>query len=328
MQNLEFTVHIPPELSKIIGMETKSFTQEEITKDPEIAVRYFSEAITKSVEMKSIFISDFFMDSSRLTRIDNLKHKDYCNENGILNFQKLFQCKIEYRFSEDTVLNLMKELGNSKKVRAQLKSFGAISLHIMNQTADSERVITFSNDMHPGAWKEKLNENYQPFNKDYFFKFPLFKFLHEQRVFIDLMHSDDYYDKAIFGGKNFRELEKIFLSLMNNANQLNYLFVGNKYSLETETILKRLKKTYGAKVKMSSKKVVKVNSQKYTVMELKKKISKNLFKDYSDGFLLDRQGRLFYRNLEGIIEADEKTSLKDLYEIPLDTETQRIMSFI
>ena len=63
MQNLEFTVHIPPELSKIIGMETKSFTQEEITKDPEIAVRYFSEAITKSVEMKSIFISDFFMDS-------------------------------------------------------------------------------------------------------------------------------------------------------------------------------------------------------------------------------------------------------------------------
>ena len=62
------------------------------------------------------------------------------------------------------------------------------------------------------------------------------------------MLSDDYYDKAIFGGKNFRELEKIFLSLMNNANQLNYLFVGNKYSLETETILKRLKKTYGAKV--------------------------------------------------------------------------------
>lgn len=130
MQNIQFKVEVPALLERFIGLKSKVFSGNNIEECKNNALKYFSEVIIKSVDVGSIWVSEFVDESVQLERVNHLNRKPYINDDGILNFPKLLQCKIEYRYSEDFVFQLIIAQQSGKKAVEILKSFGAIQLSL------------------------------------------------------------------------------------------------------------------------------------------------------------------------------------------------------
>lgn len=137
--------------------------------------------------------------------------------------------------------------------------------------------------------------------------------------------SEDIYAKMIFKDDNFFEFEKEFLSLMNTEAKEVQIFVAAKFCSRLQTIIKKLAKTYGCKIEANinyREKLISVrpNNEKY--IELK------INKEHQSKLVYSRDGKLYFRNHNGLVEADETTTIHELLEVPLSGEMKRIMKFL
>lgn len=263
MQNIQFKVEMPALLERFIGLKSKVFSgNNNIEESKNNALKYFSEAIIKSVEVGSIWVSEFVDESAQLERVNHLNRKPYINNDGVLNFPKLLQCKIEYRYSEDFVFQLIIAQQSGKKAVEILKSLGTIQLSLCLNDDEVMGLIAFSNQLNNKLDQRRFELANKQKDLDIFFKrsdfLPQysFNFEYEKRLNSELFYSKNFYNKTILKEQNFFELEKQFLSMMNTGIESNYIFILEKYVHNAKLALQRLIQTYNVKVKVKRKKSI------------------------------------------------------------------------
>lgn len=326
MQKLEFIVQIPAVLSAITGFETKKFDGENPQKNKKKALKYLSEVIIGCVKQKCIEIFEID-DEANLSQVGNLKQEKFLNEHGVLKFPKLFQCKIVYKFSDELMMDLLITTRDGDRRKEVINFLGVLKLKIRNEMSPlPHEILHFDNNLHPLKISRILkNFDENLLSVEEFVETPLFEELFKQRQLEEDFKSEDIYAKMIFKDDNFFEFEKEFLSLMNTEAKEVQIFVAAKFCSRLQTIIKKLAKTYGCKIEANinyREKLISVrpNNEKY--IELK------INKEHQSKLVYSRDGKLYFRNHNGLVEADETTTIHELLEVPLSGEMKRIMKFL
>ncbi|MBT0550462.1 hypothetical protein [Riemerella anatipestifer] len=330
MENIQFKVKVPALLEVFVGLKSKLFSDGNSQENKDAALKYLSEVIIRSVEIGSIQIFDFTDNSATLERVNCLKVKPYINDNGLLNFPKLFQCKIKYRYSDNFVFQLLKSKIKNKEINNFLESLGSVQLSLYLENNHSEvNLMSFDNQTNYKSYSN-LKKVFKRIgidsilNQDEFFQQYDFNLKLKKRMNLDLFHSNNFYNKAILEKPYFFELESVFLSMMNNLSTINYIYVFKEQVSNTEEILQRLIQTYKTNVRIKIKKQISYQAKRYILFELHKK-GKN--QTYSK-FIYNHKGQLFYRNLEGIVKVDDQTSIENLAQVPLDKDLKEFMEVV
>lgn len=205
MQVFHFKVIVPTLFRNLFGYPSKEFSSGSSEENRDAAFRYCSEIIIHSQESNFLKIYDFIDDSSELTKIENLKTKVYLNDGGILNFPKLFQCKIEYL--ED------------KKISAKDIECGSVNfkdsvfkIQISKDGKKYDDLLSFSNtDVY--SQLQIVIKNYDLeslIDINSLYQKPSFKALYELRQLREVLISDDFYNKEIIEDARFLPWKRPF----------------------------------------------------------------------------------------------------------------------
>ena len=192
MQKLEFIVQIPAVLSAITGFETKKFDGENPQKNKKKALKYLSEVIIGCVKQKCIEIFEID-DEANLSQVGNLKQEKFLNEDGVLKFPKLFQCKIVYKFSDELMMDLLITTRDGDRRKEVINFLGVLKLKIRNEMSPlPHEILHFDNNLHPLKISRILkNFDENLLSVEEFVETPLFEELFKQRQLEEDFKSED-----------------------------------------------------------------------------------------------------------------------------------------
>ena len=110
---------------------------------------YLSEVIIGCVKQKCIEIFEID-DEANLSQVGNLKQEKFLNEDGVLKFPKLFQCKIVYKFSDELMMDLLITTRDGDRRKEVINFLGVLKLKIRNEMSPlPHEILHFDNNLHP-----------------------------------------------------------------------------------------------------------------------------------------------------------------------------------
>jgi hypothetical protein len=312
MQKLEFIVQIPAVLSAISGFETKKFDGENPQKNKRKALKYLSEVIIGCVEKKSIEISEI-NPNANLRLIKNLRQENYLNKNGILDFPKIFRCKINYTFSEEIMRDLLRTTRDGDKRNEIVDFLGVIKLLICEgRYAFPIEILSVDNNWNPLRTTQNLKKLHHTeiLIAEELITPSLFNYIFEKKQLEEIFYCKEFYSKMIFKDENFLAFEKEFLSLMNIPLCEFQIFIPQNQFITFQNTISTLMKTYDINAEMSEKKYLKFGKDTYCCFIVRKENKQKL--------IYSKDHKLFYRNDSGLQEADEKTKIEEIINFSSD----------
>lgn len=316
MSTITYTVEIPPVHYLLLGLETTIFKHEEPQATKKEALSYLSKVLREAVEKEIIEIWDFENEvSADLKKITDLESSIYTEENGILNFERILQCKIKYTFNNYIIKNAVFNRHRHGSPSQKIASYGFFAL-IESQSDKHSRstVIKIKNEereISSNPFVRKRNEN---IILNYFEKL---KIQEAKQLYFDQKNN---YQKEILNTNSFLALEKIFLSFQNTFIITKYLFVP-EHSLKNATaVIDLLVQTYSPENEYEFHTAVEIEAIIFYVYK---------HDPVSCALTFSKTGKLYIRDQNGVKEVDESTTFSDLTEIPImDQELQKIIEII
>lgn len=311
-----YTVEIPPIHYLLLGLGTTNFTHEKPEIAKEEALSFLSKVLREAVEKEVIEISDFTNDfSTDLTKITDLAQSIYTTENGILNFERILQCKIKYTFNNYILKNAVFNRHRHGSPSQKIASYGFFALTESQSDRHSKStVIKIKNEESENSdnpYVRKRNEN---INLNFFEKL---KIQEAKQLYFDQKNN---YQKEILNTDFFLELEKIFLSFQNTFIITKYLFVPEHFHKNATAVLDLLFQTYVPENEYEFHTAVQIEGVKFYVYK---------HDHVSCALTFSKTGKLYIGDQNGVKEVDENTTFSGLTEMPIiDQELQNIIEII
>lgn len=305
MSTTIYSVEIPPIHYLLLGLETKSFSNENKAVAKEQALCYLSEVLRRAVEKEVMEIWDFENDqSSELEKITNLNHSIYTEENGNLNFERILQCKIEYTFNKYIRKNAVFNQHIHGSATEKLNSYGFFALTASQSDKHGKSVVFKIKNEERGVIRNKfIAKGKSPLN--YFDKL---KIQEVKELYFD---KENNYQKAILNSDSYLEFEKIFLSIQNTFFITKYLFIPENYRKYSTEILDLLVQTYSTENKFEFYTDLEIEGIHFYVYT---------HENISCSLTYSKTGKLYIREFNGVIEAHEHTTFSDIIEIKTDDQ--------
>lgn len=316
MSTITYTVEIPPVHYLLLGLETAIFKHQEPQAAKNEALSYLSKVLRDAVEKEIIEIWDFDNEvSADLKKITNLESSIYTEENGILNFERILQCKIKYTFNNYIIKNAVFNRHRLGSPSQTIASYGFFAL-TENQSDKPSRttVIKIKNEERESSGNPFVRKRNENIILNYFEKL---KIQEAKQLYFDQKNN---YQKEILNTNSFLALEKIFLSFQNTFIITKYLFVPEHFYKNATTVIDLLVQTYSPENEYEFHTAVEIEGVKFYVYK---------HDHVSYALTFSKTGKLYIRNQNGVKEVDESTTFSDLTEIPIvDQELQNIIEII
>ena len=316
MSTITYTVEIPPIHYLLLGLETAIFKHQ----DPQVAkleaLSYLTKVLRRALEKEIIEIWDFENEiSADLKKITNLESSIYIEENGILNFERILQCKIKYTFNNYILKNAVFNRHRHGSPSQKIASYGFFALtESQSDRHSSSTVIKIKNEESENSdnpYVRKRNEN---INLNFFEKL---KIQEAKQLYFDQKNN---YQKEILNTNSFLALEEIFLSFQNTFIITKYLFVPEHFHKNATAVIDLLVQTYSPENEYEFHTAVEIEGVKFYVYK---------HDPVSCALTFSKTGKLYIRDQNGVKEVDENTTFSDLTDMPaIDQKLQNIIEII
>ena len=316
MSTITYTVEIPPIHYLLLGLETAIFKHQ----DPQVAkleaLSYLTKLLRTALEKEIIEIWDFENEiSADLKKITNLESSIYIEENGILNFERILQCKIKYTFNNYILKNAVFNRHRQGSPSQKIASYGFFALTESQSDRHSRStVIKIKNEESESSGNPYVRKRNENINLNFIEKL---KIQEAKQLYFDQKNN---YQKEILNTDFFLELEKIFLSFQNTFIITKYLFVPEHFHKNATAVLDLLFQTYAPENEYEFHTAVRIEEVKFYVYK---------HDHVSCALAFSKTGKLYFRDQNGVKEVDESTTFSDLTEMPaIDQELQNIIEII
>lgn len=316
MSTIIYTVEIPPIYYLLLGLETTIFKHAEPQTAKKEAFSYLTKVLRAAVEKEIIEIWDFENEvSADLKKITDLESSIYTEENGILNFERILQCKIKYTFNNYIIKNAVFNRHRLGSPSQTIASYGFFALTESQSDKPSRTtVIKIKNEERESSGNPFVRKRNENIILNYFEKL---KTQEAKQLYFDQKNN---YQKEILNTDSFLELEKIFLSFQNTFIITKYLFVPEHFHKNATAVLDLLFQTYAPENEYEFHTAVEIEGVKFYVYK---------HDPVSCALTFSRTGKLYIRDQNGVKEVDESTTFSDLTEMPaIDQELQNIIEII
>lgn len=316
MSSTTYTVEIPPIHYLLLGLETAIFKHQ----DPQVAkleaLSYLTKVLRAAVEKEIIEIWDFENEvSADLKKITDLESSIYREENGILNFERILQCKIKYTFNNYIIKNAVFNRHRHGSPSQKIASYGFFAL-IENQSDKPSRstVIKIKNEERESSGNPFVRKRNENMNLNYFEKL---KIQEAKQLYFD---QNNNYQKEILNTNSFLALERIFLSFQNTFIITKYLFVPEHFHKNATAVIDLLVQTFSPENEYEFHTAVEIEGVKFYVYK---------HDPVSCALTFSKTGKLYIRDQNGVKEVDENNTFSDLTDMPaIDQKLQNIIEII
>jgi len=297
-------------------LETAIFKHQEPQAAKNEALSYLSKVLRDAVEKEIIEIWDFDNEvSADLKKITNLESSIYAEENGILNFERILECKIKYTFNSYIIKNAVFNRHRHGSPSQKIASYGFFAL-IENQSDKPSRstVIKIKNEERESSGNPFVRKRNENMNLNYFEKL---KIQEAKQLYFD---QNNNYQKEILNTNSFLALERIFLSFQNTFIITKYLFVPEHFHKNATAVIDLLVQTYSPENEYEFHTAVEIEGVKFYVYK---------HDPVSCALTFSKTGKLYIRDQNGVKEVDENTTFSDLTDMPaIDQKLQNIIEII
>lgn len=317
----------------MLGYETKRFENENLLIARQDALHYLSQIIESALEKDVIQIYDFEnINSTELKQIKTLEERIYHNDNELLNFKKLSECKINYHFNDyirkDAVINQKDE----KKADEKLNSYGFLSIRLsyhgeidVPHVKRSQSIFEFKNANHSIflSAERRLLKTFNPLNQTVRAEledlvsvnhFNKLEKIHEAKEVY--YRQDNAFEKEIMTTEKYFEFERIYLSILNSRG-LKYVFFPFKNKNTTCKYLPFFEKIYPSNKPLTFFTRVEIEDKNYMVFAQINHERENI--------IHAKTGKIYFRSNFGVCEANEETSLSEILDYEYINPELRIL---
>ncbi|MDN3606772.1 hypothetical protein [Kaistella yonginensis] len=316
MSSTTYTVEIPPIHYLLLGLETAIFKHQDPQGAKLEALSYLTKVLRAAVEKEIIEIWDFENEvSADLKKITDLESSIYREENGILNFERILQCKIKYTFNNYIIKNAVFNRHRHGSPSQKIASYGFFAL-IENQSDKPSRstVIKIKNEERESSGNPFVRKRNENMNLNYFEKL---KIQEAKQLYFD---QNNNYQKEILNTNSFLALERIFLSFQNTFIITKYLFVPEHFHKNATAVIDLLVQTFSPENEYEFHTAVEIEGVKFYVYK---------HDPVSCALTFSKTGKLYIRDQNGVKEVDENTTFSDLTDMPaIDQKLQNIIEII
>lgn len=302
MSTTIYTVEIPPIHYLLLGLETKTFSDENQEIAKEQALSYLSKVLKEAFAKELIEILDFKDDhSSWMKRITNLNDIKYITDNGNVNFEQILQCKINYRFNKYVQKNAVFNQNIHGNAQEKLDSYGFFALtRSQSDRPGKSTIFKIKNE------EKRIIRSLSTVRKIDEQKLNYFDKLKIQIVKERFYDKEDNYQTQILNTDSYLEFEQIFLSFQNTHFITKYLFIPENYRKHLNEILDVLQSLYLTEYNFEFYTAVEIDGTQYEVY---------IHKSSSRTLTYSKTGKLYIRDFKGVKEVDKHTTISDILEI-------------
>lgn len=309
MTMFKYRVFIPEFIEVKINLKTKEFENDDFLVVRNFALEYLYEVISILVSEKIITVEDFKNEeSSELIEIKDLKKSQ--ENNKILDFAHLSECKIKYNYTE-------REFRKANELRTERKMslkqtfllLDIVKLEIADEKSNLIPVFELKNSDFPiNRFVERTIINRMIPNSEVFnftllysgFQYSIKEKHHQFREIF--LTENNFREKEIISNNLFFEFERKLLSIYNRRCMVS-LFIEEKYTASARKAILHLQSVYG-KLKYEYTPKVMIRNNLYTVY----------FFDFNAELKLiySKTGNLYFRSFSGMKKADEQTTFEEI----------------
>ena len=309
MEKFKYRVFIPQFIEDRIQYATQEFEDENFMTARNSALEYLSEIISILVSEKIITVSDFKKEESpELIDIHDLVKSQ--ENNKILDFAHLSECRIKYNYTEKE-FRKANELRTKQKMRLKetFLLLGIIKLEIADEKGSYINVYELNNSELPtNQFLEETilsrsipnfeNLNFPRLYSNFQFNIKI-KYHQFREIFLT---ENNFREKEIITNHLFFDFERKILSIYNRRCMVS-LFIEEKYIAVAKKAILYLQSVYG-KLKYEYIPKVMIHDNLYSVY----------FFDFNTELKLtySKRAELYFRSSSGMIKADEQTALEDI----------------
>lgn len=312
MVKFNYRVFIPEFIVEKINLKSREFEDENFLIARNSALEYLSFIVSELCRLKIITISDFMSENSpELIEVEKLPKN--VEDDKILDFKYLSECKIKYNYTQA-------DFGKTEKIRSEKKmdlynaflELGILTLEIADEKKQFIGVFELVNyDKHLNLFihkKERLilykmiptfsDASLHKLHSN--FQFNLKEKHHQFREIF--LTENNLREKEIITNDLFFDFERKLLSIYNRRCMVSF-FIEEKYCVLARKTMLHLQSVYGNLKREYTPKVV-IQNNLYSVY----------FFDFNTELKLtySQTGSLYFRGYSGVMKANENTSFEEL----------------
>lgn len=323
MRKFTCTVRVPSVLSFLTGFETRQFANESYTEMLKNALIYLSEVVVTAVDKGVIQIYEFENENTTdVKRVGSLNAEKYWMEKEILDLRKICEeCHINYYYSDyirKDVVFYFRNQRASLNNRLGLGSRGTLDVGPKEKLEYLNFFGNFQLIYYPTKFHQEFkSDGNDPFGRaflDDFKRYNQFDFtslnyeneMKERQLKAIFLETGNQTDKEVLCSEKYNDVERIYLSFLNTIG-CKFLFIKDKaVGVHFKDAINLLENIYPGNSPFELISVcLNINGNTYQVFSHKNEKLEKL--TYS------KQGKLFLRKNNKVIEADGNTSLKDIF---------------